>query len=648
MCRTLRLVLTPVFLLTLCTASLIGQSGAKNGEWRTYGGDLGSTHYAPLDQITGANFKNLQIAWRFRTDVFGRRPDFNLQTTPLMIGGVLYATVGSRRDAVAIDAATGEALWMYRLDEGKRTDGAPRQLSGRGVAYWTDGRGDDRVFFVTIGYQLVGLDAKTGQPVRGFGKNGVVDLKLEDDQDVELIANEIGLNSAPVVAKDVVMVGAAHREGVAPRSKRAAKGYVRGFDVRTGKRLWIFHTIPQLGEFGNDTWQNDSWSYTGNAGVWAPFSVDEELNLVYLPVELPTGDYYGGHRPGNGLFGESLVAVDLQTGKRAWHYQFIHHGIWDYDIPCAPVLADIMVNNRPIKALAQPTKQGFLYVLDRQNGQPVWPIEERPVEQSRVPGEKTSATQPFPTKPPPFERQGFLLDEVLDLTPELKAEALKVASQYKTGPLFTPPILANEDGKLGLLYVPNGANWPGASYDPDTKMLYVFSNTRTRILAMGKPDPGRSDMDYVSGGGGQLANGLNVQGLPIVRPPWGRITAFDLNKGELVWQVAHGETLDTVRNHPALKGVTIPRTGQLGPLGTLTTRTLVISGESAFTTTPKGRGAMLRAYDKATGQNVAEVFIPAPQTGTPMTYMLNGKQYLVLAVGGAGSPAELIAFTLPS
>ena len=438
------------------------------------------------------------------------------------------------------------------------------------------------------------------------------------------------------------------REGIAPKSKRNAKGYVRGFDVRTGKRLWIFHTIPQLGEFGNDTWQNDSWSYTGNTGVWAPFSVDEELNLVYLPVELPTGDYYGGHRPGNGLFGESLVAVDLQTGKRAWHYQFIHHGIWDYDIPCAPVLTDITVNNRPIKALAQPTKQGFLYVLDRQNGQPVWPIEERPVEQSRVPGEKTSATQPFPTKPPPFERQGFLLEEVLDLTPDLKAEALKLASQYKTGPLFTPPILANEDGKRGLLYVPNGANWPGASYDPETKMLYVFSNTRTRVIALGKGDPARSDMDYVAGGGGALAAGLTVQGLPIIRPPWGRITAFDLNKGELVWQVAHGETLDAVRNHPALKGVSIPRTGQLGPLGTLTTRTLVISGESAFTTTSKGRGAMLRAYDKATGENVAELFMPAPQTGTPMTYMLNGKQYLVVAVGGAGAPAELIAYTLPS
>ena len=457
--------------LVATTAAVRGQSGTTNGEWRTYGGDLGSTRYAPLDQINRANFKSLEIAWRFRTDILGPRPDFNLQATPLMINGVLYTTAGSRRDAVAIDAATGELLWMYRLDEGRRATVSPRPLSGRGVAYWTDGRGDERIYFVTVGYQLVALEAKTGHPVRGFGENGVVDLKQNNDQVLDAITGEIGLNSAPVVARDVVIVGAAHRAGGAPRSKTNAKGYVRGFDVRTGKRLWIFHTIPQLGEFGNDTWERDSWSYTGNAGVWAPFSVDEALGLAYLPVEIPTGDYYGGHRPGDGLFGESLVAVDVTTGQRKWHYQLIHHGIWDYDIPCAPILADITVNGRQIKAVAQPSKQGFLYVFDRQTGQPVWPIEERPVPQSKVPGEKTSATQPFPTKPPPFERAGFLLDYLLDFTPELKAEALKIASRYQVGPVYTPPIPAGENGKEGLLYIPNGANWPGGSYDPDTGIL---------------------------------------------------------------------------------------------------------------------------------------------------------------------------------
>ncbi len=634
--------------LTWTTSAVRGQTGAKNGEWQTYGGDLGSTRYAPLDQVNAVNFSKLQVAWRFKTDTLGARPDFNLETTPLMINGVLYATAGSRRDAVAVDALTGELLWMYRLDEDKRAAASPRPLSGRGVAYWTDGRGDDRVFFVTIGYQLVALEARTGRPVRGFGQSGVLDLKQFDDQVLDPITGEIGLNSAPVVAGDIVIVGAAHRGGNAPPTKANAKGYVRAFDVRTGKRLWIFHTIPIPGEFGNETWERDSWSYTGNTGMWAPFSVDEELGMVYLPIELATGDYYGGHRPGNTLFTESLVAVELKTGKRLWHYQLVHHGIWDYDIPCAPILADITVDGRRIKAAAQPTKLGFLYVFDRQTGKPVWPIEERPVEQSTVPGEKTSPTQPFPTKPPPFELQGVQEKDLIDFTPEIKAEALKVASRYKLGPLFTPPIVRGEGGKVGMVYVPNGANWPGGSYDPDTGIVYVFSNTLTRLISL-VHDEKRSDMDYINGaGGGDTGGGLAVQGLPLVKPPWGRITAIDLNKGEMIWQIPHGETLDAVRNHPMLKTVSVPRTGRIGPIGTLTTKTLVISGESGFTTLPSGqRGARLYAYDKATGKEAGNVFMPAPQTGSPMTYMLGGKQYLVTAISGAGFPAELIAYSLP-
>jgi len=641
--RTSSFALLPAVLL-LTFVHVHAQSGAQNGEWRTYGGDLGSTRYAPLDQINASNFSKLQVAWRFKTEILGARPDFNLQTTPLMINGVLYATAGSRRDAVAIDAASGELLWMYRLDEGRRGQSGPRPLSGRGVAYWTDGRGDDRIYFVTLGYQLVALNAKNGVPIAAFGQNGIVDLKQNNDQVLDLVTGEIGLNTGPVVARDVVIVGAAHRAGNAPRSKANAKGYVRGFDVRTGKRLWIFHTIPTPGEFGNDTWEKDSWSYTGNAGVWAPFSVDEALGLVYLPVELATGDYYAGHRPGNNLFTETLLAVELNTGKRVWHYQLVHHGIWDYDIPCAPILVNLTVNGRPVQAVAQPTKQGFVYVFDRKTGQPVFPIEERPVEQSTVPGEKTSPTQPFPTKPPAFELQGVQEKDLVDFTPEIKAEALKVASQYKLGPLFTPPIVRGTDGKTGMVYVPNGANWPGGSFDPETGILYIYSNTLTRLISLVN-DPKRSDMDYINGaGGGDTGGGLTVQGLPLTRPPWGRITALDLNKGEMVWQVAHGETLDTVKNHPLLKGVTIPRTGRIGPIGTLTTRSLVISGESGFTTTPNGRGATLYAYDKATGKEVANIFMPAPQTGSPMTYMLAGKQYLVLSISGAGFPAEIIAY----
>jgi quinoprotein glucose dehydrogenase len=646
--------------LSVTAVNVRGQSGSGGAEWRTYGGDLGSTRYSPLDQINAGNFSKLQVAWRFRTDVFGVRPDYNLQTTPLMIGSVLYATVGARRDAVAIDAATGELLWMYRLDEGKRAAAAPRLLSGRGVAYWTDGKGDERIFMVTIGYQLVALDAKTGIPVRSFGQNGVLDLKQNNDQTLDPITGEIGLNTGPIVAKDIVIIGAAHRAGGAPRSKTNAKGYIRGFDVRTGKRLWIFHTIPQPGEYGNETWERDSWSYSGNTGMWGPFSVDEELGIAYLPIELSTGDYFGGHRPGNNLFTESLVAVDLQTGKRKWHFQLVHHGIWDYDLPCAPILADITVDGKRVKAVAQASKQGFLYVFDRVTGQPVWPIIERPVEKGTVPGEWYSPTQPFPTKPPPFELQGIQEKDLIDFTPEVLAEAKKVASNIKLGPLFTPPIVRGEGGKIGTAYIANGANWPGGSYDPETGILYVFSNSLTRLLVLAS-DPKRSDMDFINtGGGGDSGGGgggpgcllmpcaITVNGLPFVKPPWGRITAIDLNKGEMVWQIPHGETLDAVTNHPMLKGVTVPRTGRIGPVGTLTTKTLVISGERGFTTPPSGqRYGRLYAYDKATGREVGHVDMPAPQTGNPMTYMLNGRQYLVVAISGPEFPAELIAYTAP-
>jgi quinoprotein glucose dehydrogenase len=374
------------FLNSWAALPAAGQTGAMGGEWLTYGGDLGNTRYSALDQINAANFNSLDVAWRFKTDSLGPRPEYQYEATPLYIDGVLYSTAGTRRAVVALDGATGELLWVHSENEAARGAAAPRQLSGRGVAYWTDGK-EARVLYVTPGYRLIALNARTGLPVPSFGKNGVVDLKLDDDQQIDPVTGEVGLHATPTVAGDVVIVGAAHRSGSAPGSKSNVKGYVRGFDARTGKRLWIFHTIPQPGEFGIETWLNDSWSYTGNTGVWGQISVDERLGLAYLPVELPTGDYYGGHRPGNGLFGESLVAVDLRTGKRKWHYQLVHHGIWDMDIPCAPILADILVNGRTIKAVAQPTKQAFLYVFDRATGEPVWPIEERPVPKGSVPGE---------------------------------------------------------------------------------------------------------------------------------------------------------------------------------------------------------------------------------------------------------------------
>ena len=376
------------------------QSGAADGQWRTYGGDLGSTRYAALDQIDGDNFNELEVAWRFSAVSFGPSPDFNYQTTPLMVDGVLYATAGSRRDVVALDGATGELLWFYRIDEGERADNAIRRMSGRGVGCWTDGEGDARIYVVTIGYQLVALDAETGRPVPTFGVDGIVDLKMHNDQIIDPLSGEIGWNSAPTVARDVVIVGASHRAGSAPPSRENVKGYIRGFDVRTGERSWIFHTIPTAGEYGRDTWLNDSAVYTGNTGVWTNMTVDAELGLAYLPVEIPTGDYYGGHRPGDNLFGESLVVVDVETGERRWHFQFVHHPMWDYDVPCPPILVDITVDGREIQAVAQPTKQGWVYVFDRLTGEPVWPIEERPVAAGTVPGEWYSPTQPFPTKPP--------------------------------------------------------------------------------------------------------------------------------------------------------------------------------------------------------------------------------------------------------
>jgi quinoprotein glucose dehydrogenase len=688
-----------VAFLAWMTLPLDGQVGrpassvftTAKGEWPTYGGDLASTRYSPLDQINGDNFSKLEVAWRFKTDALGPRPEFQFQATPLMVGGRLFFTAGTRRAAVAVDAGTGEMLWMHSINEGLRGEAAPRQLSGRGLSYWTDGK-EERIIYVTPGYQMIALNAKTGDPIPNFGKNGIVDLKLDMDQQMDLVKGEVGLHSAPVIAKDVVIIGAAHLAGTAPRARSNEKGFIRGFDVRTGKRLWIFHTIPRPGEFGNDTWLNDSWSYTGNTGVWAQMSVDEELETVYMPVELPTGDYYGGHRPGNALFSESVLAVDLRTGKRKWHYQLVHHGLWDHDIPCAPILADLNVNGKVIKAVAQATKQGWVYVFDRATGLPVWPIEERPVEKGDVPGEWYSPTQPWVTKPPAFERQGVSEDDLIDFTPELRAEALKLVSRYKMGPLFTPPVLSKWDGPLGTLMLPNvtgGANWQGGSLDPETNIFYIFSNTNVSSLGIVPGNPERnSDMSYVAGtarnpnaaplapaaGGGQGGRGgapaggrggapaggggggegggglggLTVQGLPLVKPPYGRITALDLNKGDLVWQIAHGETPDNIKNHAALKGLTIPRTGRQGRIGVLTTKTLVIAGEGGFATTPNGRGAMLRAYDKATGKELGAVYMAAPQTGSPMTYMLNGRQFLTVSISGPGASGELVAYRLPN
>jgi quinoprotein glucose dehydrogenase len=642
---------------------------ATDTEWRSYANDLASTRYSPLDQINASNFNKLEVAWQFRTDNLGSGPEVNNQCTPLLAKGRLFCTAGARRDVMAVDAATGEQLWLYRHDEGQRR--GPRTGSGHGASYWTDGT-NERIFYITPGYQLISLDAKTGIPDAAFGKNGIVDLRLDDDQQIDLLNGDIGLHSTPLVAKNVVVVGAAHLDGRIPLVRNNVKGYTRGFDVKSGKRLWIFHTIPRKGEFGYETWTTEGQAeMTGNAGVWAQMSADEELGLVYIGVEMPTGDYVGIYRQGSGLFGESIVALDLQTGLRKWHFQMVHHGLWDRDCPCASVLCDIPVNGRIVKAIAQPTKQTFLYVLNRETGEPIWPIVEKPVPKGDVAGEWYSPTQPIPTKPPAYDLQDVANDVLVDFTPAIKARAVEIASHYKMGPLFTPPVVTEPKGLWGTLVLPGltgGSNWPGASYDPETHTIHLYSKTTISVAGVGPNANKESDFEVVGtqvgGGGGRGGRGgtavpvsldgpvdfgtTTVAGLPLTKPPYGRITAIDLSKGDIVWQIAHGETPDAIRNHPLLKGLNIPRTGSSGVIGTLTTKACVICGDAvAFTDNTGRQGAGLRAYDKATGTEKGAVFMPGQQTGAPMTYMLGGRQYIVLSISPVGGGAEFIAFRLP-
>ena len=713
-----------VFLLFMLTmAGLVwtasrpaGQSGAatpfvastKNGDWPSYTGDTRGTRYSPLDQINADNFNDLEVAWRFKTDNLGSRPEYKLEGTPLVVGGVLYTTAGTRRAVIALDATTGEMIWVHRYPEGVRGANAPRQLSGRGLAYWTDGKGDARILYVTPGYRLIALDAKTGQPVKTFGKDGIVDLKVGvvvgTGQQIDLEAGEIGLHATPTVVKDIVLIGSAMKEGMTVRTSNNTKGLARAFDARTGKMMWSFQTIPRPGEEGGDTWLNNSWAINGNTGVWTQITVDETLGLVYLPVESPSSDYYGGKRPGNNLFGESLVCVDLQTGKRQWYFQFVHHAIWDHDLSSAPLIADVTVGGRPRKVVAVPSKQAWLYVFDRVTGEPIWPIEEKAVPKGDVPGEWYSPTQPHPPASLMYGHNSVHIpDDLIDFTPELRAQAIKQLERYKwhQDVVYAPPIVGNVDGLLGAITMGaanGGTNWPGGGYDPETHTVFAQANTSSIVSETVAPPPaGFSDLAYQAGvvgqefrerlasgtgtyadaqpaasargatagraagagrggtggrggrGGGGEGGGLNVQGLPIIKPPYGVLAAIDLDKGRIKWRVPHGETPDAVRNSPLLKGLTIPKTGQNGSVGLVITRTLVILGDSQFTTTDAHpRGAMLRAYDKATGKEVGAVFMPAPQSGSPMTYSVKGRQYIVVAVSGGPYSGEYISFALPS
>jgi quinoprotein glucose dehydrogenase len=645
------LALTLAILLSL---ELQGQNrpSATPGEWRHYAGNALSQKYSPLDQITKANVSQLKIVWRWTSPdnaIVSANPLFRpggYQDTPLMVNGVLY-TVTSLGQVAALDPGAGTPRWSFDPESWKA--GRPTNLGfvHRGLAYWTDGS-RERLFMGTGDAYLLAIDAKTGRLDPGFGEGGRIDL-VDGLKHVSRTTN-YAVTSAPVICRNVLVVGASISDG--PMRKEAPKGDISGFDIVTGTRLWTFHSIPRPGELGHDTWEDGSWEYTGNTNVWTYMSADEELGYVYLPFGTPTNDFYGGHRPGHNLFAESLVVLDARTGKRVWHFQGVHHGVWDYDFPAAPTLADITVNRKRIQAAIQVSKQGFAYVFDRRTGVPVWPIEERKVPPSSVPGERLSSTQPFPTKPPPFEPQGFGEDDLIDYTPELRAHALEILKRFDHGPLFTPPSLR---GAIQMPGWAGGANFGGAAFDPETGMLYVPSYRSPIVVQLVTPDSEKSNFRYRRGGVQSLPT---IDGLPIWKGPYSRVTAYDLNTGTVTWMTPTG---DGPRNHPLIEHLKLPPMGVDARGYTIATRTLLFhtqggeglrGGEAPepFQGRPLSKQLpretpKIRALDKQTGAIVWEHEMPRSPAHAPMTYLYQGRQFVVVAIGG-GLNAELVAFRL--
>jgi glucose dehydrogenase len=548
---------------------------------------------------------------------------------------VLYASNGIGL-VEAFDAGTGKTLWVQEFD-GELRGGA----SSRGIAYW--GNGDEARVLAVRGQYLSAVDPRTGKLIRSFGTNGRVDLLPA----MGPLLKNFSWTSAPQICNDVVLIGASMTD--APGNKEEPPGKVQAFDVRTGKPRWAFNPIPRPGEVGSETWENDSWSYSGEANVWSFMSTDEQLGLAYLPTGAPTNDMYGGHRIGDNLFGNTLVCLKCATGERVWHFQMVHHDLWDYDNNVPPILMDINVGGRPVKAVAQLTKQAMAYVLDRETGKPVWPIVERPVPKSATPGERTAATQPFPTRPAPFDLHGLTTNDLIDFTPQLRAEALAIAKRYVIGPVFTPPSIKSDNGTKGTLQMPGatgGAEWGGAPFDPETKIMYVPSITGTFAADLLPGDPAKTNLRYTRGSR-DLVEG--PQGLPITRPPYGRITAINMNTGEHLWMVPNG---DGPREHPALKGLNLPPLGQPSRDMPLLTRTLFSlgQGDPLMIRTPPMWGKFgneLRAYDKASGQLVWKSELPAGATGALMTYMHAGKQFILMPIGSRTHAAEFVAFSLP-
>ena len=625
------------------------QSTVPDGEWHAFGRDGANTKYSPLDQITAENFTDLEVAWRWTSlsraviEENERIRPAAFMSSPLMADGLVYVSTALGQVA-ALDAGTGEAVWTYDPRIYDYLERPPNTgWRHRGVTYWKDDESDDaRIFMANHDLKLVALNARTGERYRDFGENGYIDLTQGYDREID--PARMTYSSPVAVAGDTIITGSIVQD-TNIRLREASPGDVRAYDARTGEMKWIFHTIPQGDEFGVDSWQDGSWRYSGHANVWSYMAVDEELGLVYLPTGTPSNDWYGGMRPGNNLFAESIVAVDIETGERVWHFQAGHHGLWDWDFPTGPNLLTITVDGREIKAIAQVSKQAFTYVLDRATGEPVWPIEERPVPQGNVPGEWYSPTQPFPTKPPPFDRQGITIDDVIDFTPELRAEALEIInSRARFGPLFSPPVLrGSEKPYIQVPGAGGGASWQGSAVDVETGQLFVSSSSTLIVVDLIKYDP-PATIGYFTDPWGSGITG--PRGLPLFKPPYKRVTALDLNTGGQAWMQPHG---DGPRNHPALADLNLPPLGGGGGLasGPLVTPTLLIMNHGGRDYEDLASSLRtISAYDKATGAHLGSVDLPAVAGGNPVTYRHDGKQYLVVAVG-TGDDAELLALTLP-
>ncbi|MGH9253270.1 MAG: hypothetical protein ACRD3C_01735 [Vicinamibacterales bacterium] len=677
MTRRRRIVLSLACALGLLTGSLgiVAQDrGAPIGEWRYIGGDARHTRYSPLDQIDASNFDKLQVAWVWRGDNFGPAVDNVLRSTPLYVDGILYTVAGQRRTVAAIDPGTGETLWTYREPHTTRYARGMRNNYGKGVAYGeVSGRG--AIFYTSPAFFLHAIDAKTGEhldnwgrpvPIPGFPKSGVIDmlpdlvrdwapwtesgLKYDAEKGIPRELGNLSTSSPPIVINGVVVVGNVHEQGYYQTRIENIPGDILAFDARTGKHLWKFHVIPRPGEFGHETWENDAWKTTGDVSSWAPMSADPERGLVYIPTNPPTIDFFGGFRPGNNLFGTSILALDVKTGKRVWHYQTVHHDIWNFDNPGAPVLLDVNVNGRRTPILVETTKQGFAYVFNRHTGEPVWPIVERPVAQSDLPGEKLSPTQPFPTKPAAFEIQELTEDNLIDFTPALRREALEIIKHYKVGPVFNPPIqVGHPSGLRSFVSCPSGASniYSPTVADPESGIVYVGTERSCRAEnivpghQMDEPnDPkttGTTLSRWVVANRGDLRG---PQGLPIWKPPYSRIVAIDMNTGEHRWAIPNGDTPEGIRNHPALRGLSLPNTGQQSHPVIMATRTLLV-------TAPGGTDSVLHALDKKTGKRLATVKLPAPGQYGMMTYLHEGKQYIVVQIMSGNHPGSLAALRLP-